>query len=211
MDVLMELARIVIAESNAAQTIYLREKGGDRAFPIEIGFAEAFAINQRLDGSPFPRPLTHDLLANTIKALGGRLDKIVINDLRRLDPSQYRQTFIATLYISQDGKAVEVDSRPSDAIAVAVGLKTPIYVAGEVLDAVLNSQPTLEEQVGMLRERMEMLDEQVQEAEQRLGSEEFTAQVPAEVLKEYRRRVAAMKHEREAIRRAVQKLEEDRE
>src|ERR1035437_3990805 len=130
MDVLMELSRILITEMGDQQVIFLREKGGERTFPILIGTGEALAIDRRLKQIPTPRPMTHDLLANVIEAMGGTLEKIVIGDL-------HEHTFIATLFIRRDGEVIEVDSRPSDAIALGVAFETPIYVAQHVLEEIL--------------------------------------------------------------------------
>ncbi|MCZ6444974.1 MAG: bifunctional nuclease family protein [Planctomycetota bacterium] len=122
----MELSRIFIREMMDMQIIELSEVDGDRTFPIVIGLPEAFAIERRLKGIEIPRPQTHDLLASVIGHLGGRLKEIVISDL--LDG-----TFYAKLIIEQDGQEIEVDSRPSDAIALGVAEDVPIYVAEDVL------------------------------------------------------------------------------
>ena len=82
MAVQMELSRILISETQDYQVIYLREVDGERTFPIVIGIYEAAAIERRLKNIPIKRPQTHELLANTIDAMGGRLERIVINDLR---------------------------------------------------------------------------------------------------------------------------------
>ena len=126
MAVRMELSRIFIREMTDMQIIELSEVDGDRTFPIVIGLPEAFAIERRLKGIDIPRPQTHDLLATIIGHLGGRLKEIVINDL--IDG-----TFFAKLIIEQDGQEIEVDSRPSDAIALGVAQDAPIYVAEHVL------------------------------------------------------------------------------
>ncbi|MCI0629560.1 MAG: bifunctional nuclease family protein [Phycisphaerales bacterium] len=126
MAVLMELSRIFIREMTDMQIIELSEVDGDRTFPIVIGLPEAFAIERRLKGIEIPRPQTHDLLASVIRDLGGKLKRIVINDLSE-------GTFFAKLVIDQDGSEVEVDSRPSDAIALGVAEDVPIYVAEHVL------------------------------------------------------------------------------
>jgi len=126
MDVRVDLARIIITETSDQQVIVLKERDGNRQFPIVIGNYEAFAIDRRLKGIEVPRPLTHDLLANVIEALHGELERIVVYDLRH-------GTFYARLIIRHDGELIEVDSRPSDAIALGVATETPIYVAEHVL------------------------------------------------------------------------------
>ncbi len=125
----MELVRIVISENGEQQIIFLKETDGDRTFPIVIGFFEAQSIDRRVKGQVAARPLTHDLLAATIDQLGGDLQDIFISDLRD-------QTYFAKLRIRHEGEIVEVDSRPSDAIALAVTAEVPIYVSEEVLDEV---------------------------------------------------------------------------
>ncbi|MHC4990951.1 MAG: bifunctional nuclease family protein, partial [Planctomycetota bacterium] len=109
----------------------LTEVEGDRTFPIVIGLPEAFAIERRLKGIEIPRPQTHDLLASVIRHLGGQLKRIIINDLRD-------GTFFAKLIIDVDGEEIEVDSRPSDAIALGVSESVPIFVAETVLEQVEN-------------------------------------------------------------------------
>jgi len=126
MEVRMDLSKIVISETSDQQLIVLQERDGARAFPIVIGINEAFAIDRRLKGIKTARPLTHDLLASIIELLGGELEKIVIHDLQD-------HTFYAKLVIRLDGKLIEVDSRPSDAIALGVASETAIYVSESVL------------------------------------------------------------------------------
>ena len=126
MEVRMDLARIVISDTSEQQIIILKERAGDRQFPIVIGLTEASAIDRRVKNIPTPRPLTHDLLANIIRELSGELEKIVIHDLRD-------HTFFAKLVIRHAGELLEVDSRPSDAIALGVASDTPLYVEESVL------------------------------------------------------------------------------
>jgi hypothetical protein len=126
MEIRMDMAQIVISELRDQQLIVLRERSGNRALPIVIGLPEALAIDRRIKGVQPPRPLTHDLLGNVIDALVGELEKIVINDLRD-------HTFYAKLVIRHHGELVEVDSRPSDAIALGVANDIPIYVEDHVL------------------------------------------------------------------------------
>ena len=127
MPVLMELSRIFIREMTDMQIIELSEIDGERTFPIVVGLPEAFAIERRLKGIEIPRPQTHDLLASTIRHLGGELKQIIINDL-------VDGTFYARLIVEQNGEEIEIDSRPSDAIALGVAEDVPIYVAEHVLD-----------------------------------------------------------------------------
>ncbi len=126
MVVRMELSRIFIREMTDMQIIELTEVDGERTFPIVIGLPEAFAIERRLKGIDIPRPQTHDLLSSVIGQLGGQLKEIVVTDL-------VDGTFYARLVIEQDGESVEIDSRPSDAIALGVAENVPIYVDEEVL------------------------------------------------------------------------------
>lgn len=130
MEVQMELSRIIITETSDQQIIVLREKFGERSFPIVIGIGEAFAIDRRIKGIETPRPLTHDLLASLIDRLGGQLEKIAIYDLRD-------HTFFAKLVIRRNGELIEVDSRPSDAIALGAGTEVPIFVEESVLRDVI--------------------------------------------------------------------------
>ena len=129
MSVQMELYRIIISEMQDQQIIMLKEVDGERTFPIVIGSGEAYAIDRRLKGIPTPRPLTHDLLASVIEQMGGSIEQIEINDLEH-------HTFYAKIHIRQDGKTLEIDSRPSDAIALGIATTVPIYVAEHVLDEV---------------------------------------------------------------------------
>ena len=126
MPVQMELKRIIISEIHDQQVIMLKEVEGDRSFPIVIGIFEATSIDRRVKGMPSPRPLTHDLVANVIDHMGGDLQDIFISDLRD-------HTYFAKLRIRKDGELIEIDSRPSDAIALAVTANVPIYVAEDVI------------------------------------------------------------------------------
>jgi bifunctional DNase/RNase len=123
----MELKRIVINEVHDQQVIMLREVDGERSFPIVIGIFEATSIDRRVKGIQSPRPLTHDLLANVIDNLGGDLQDIFISELSE-------HTYFAKLRIRKEGELIEVDCRPSDAIALAVTAKVPIFVAEGVIE-----------------------------------------------------------------------------
>lgn len=129
MPVQMDLRRIIISEIHEQQVILLREVDGERSFSIMIGIFEATSIDRRVKKLPSPRPLTHDLVANVIESLGGELRDIYISELRD-------HTYFAKLRIRLNGELIEVDTRPSDAIALAVTASVPIYVAEDVLDEV---------------------------------------------------------------------------
>jgi hypothetical protein len=199
MDVPMELSRILITEFGDQQVIFLKERGGERSFPILIGTAEALAIDRRLKHIPTPRPMTHDLLANIIKAMGGSLDHIVINDIRD-------HTFIATLYIRKGEDLIAIDSRPSDAIALGSAFGTPITVAEHVLAGVLNDGGTAEERIELLRRRLEMLRHAINEITRRLADDEFLSSQSPGVIAEHRRQLGEMKNEYDAIDRVLRKL-----
>lgn len=135
MPVAMELSRIIISEINEQQVIYLKEVEGTRAFPILIGLYEALSINRHIKGEETPRPLTHDLLVNAVESLGAEFQDVVISELKE-------HTYYARLRVRQGGELVEIDARPSDAIAVAVTCDPPlpIYVAEDVLNDVMGEQ-----------------------------------------------------------------------
>ena len=107
--------------------VVLKEVSRERYLPIVIGVPEADAIAIKLQNHEVPRPLTHDLLSNMISMLGGRVTHIIVNDLSG-------ETFFARIVMDVDGRHVEVDSRPSDAIALAVRVNVPIYVDEAVLE-----------------------------------------------------------------------------
>jgi uncharacterized protein len=132
MPVAMELSRIIISEINDNQVIYLKEIDGDRQFPILIGIFEATSIDRRVKGYPSPRPLTHDLIVSIVEHMGGEFQDVVISELKD-------HTYFARLRVRQEGELIEIDARPSDAIAVAVTCQPPlpIFVNEEVLNDVL--------------------------------------------------------------------------
>jgi hypothetical protein len=131
----MELSRIIISEINENQVIYLKEIDGDRHFPILIGIFEATSIHRRVRGETSPRPLTHDLVVSIVENLGAEFQDVVISELRD-------HTYYAKLRVRHEGELIEIDARPSDAIAVAVTCQPPlpIFVNEDVLNDVLGEQ-----------------------------------------------------------------------
>lgn len=199
MDVPMELSRIVISENGENQVIFLREKNGERTFPILIGINEAMAIDRRLKGKEPPRPMTHDLLCNVMEALGGTLEKIVIRDLQD-------HVFYATLFIRQGQQVIQVDSRPSDAIALGVANDTPLFVNEQVINSVLNEAATKEDRLKMLRERLHELRLRIAELSQQLADPQLPENVPANIIEEQRRRLKDMQTEYDIIDRVLRKF-----
>jgi bifunctional DNase/RNase len=124
----MELSRVIVSELNDQQAIYLREVGGTRTFPILIGQFEVQIINRRLlEEAPF-RPMTHQLMKNIVETLGGKIEEVVITEMKD-------HTYYAILKIKVGDTVHNVDCRPSDAIAMAVHHQPtlPIFVAEQVL------------------------------------------------------------------------------
>lgn len=124
----VELSKIIIDEKRQDQIIVLKEKKGDRQFPIVIGFLEASSIKMKLSGIEPPRPMTHDLLVSTIESLGSQLNRLIIDKMMN-------NTFHAKLELkSKNGRVKLVDARPSDGIALAVRTGATIFVHEDVIN-----------------------------------------------------------------------------
>ena len=123
----MTIDSIRVSLMNYQRVVILRVKDSDRYLPIWIGPAEADSIALKLQDVSVPRPLTHDLLYSVITALGATINHIVVSDLTE-------DTFYAKIVLQHNGTNMEVDSRPSDAIALAVRTQIPIYAEDSVID-----------------------------------------------------------------------------
>ncbi len=123
----MVVETIGVREIDYQPVVILKEKYGELYLPIWIGLAEANAISVILEGVEVPRPLTPDLLCSIIDRMGASVDYIVINDLQN-------HTFYASIALDANGVQMEIDARPSDAIAIALRVRAPIYVEKAVLD-----------------------------------------------------------------------------
>lgn len=123
----MEIDSIRVSLENYQRVVILKQKEGDKYLLIWIGTHEAEAIAVRLQEVQVPRPLTHDLLHNSIKELGGAIEKVTISGLEN-------DTYFARIGVRIGEKSVEIDSRPSDALAIAVRAKVPILVEDEVME-----------------------------------------------------------------------------
>ncbi len=126
----VELARIIINETSDQQYIFLREKEGQRQFPIVISIVEAMAIDRFVKEQTTPRPLTHELLNATIVGLGAKVTRVEITELKN-------GTFYARLVLEGLGGEAVIDARPSDAIALAVRNLAPIFVHEDVIEEVI--------------------------------------------------------------------------
>ncbi len=132
------LSRIILNERSPEQTVFLKEEGEPgRVMPIVIGIFEANAIQMGLYKISPARPMTHDLLSNTIKSFGAALQHVFIYKLEQ-------STFFAMMYFKTDKGVVKVDGRPSDAIALSVRLNAPIYVDDTVFDSVAVEETPLD-------------------------------------------------------------------
>lgn len=122
----MTVAGITLDPTNNMPIIILKDIDNSVAIPIWIGLVEASAIATELEGVELGRPMTHDLLKSVMDELGGSLQRVVVTELKE-------NTFYAFLYVARGDKTLEIDSRPSDAIALALRTRSEIFVAKEVI------------------------------------------------------------------------------
>lgn len=126
-QVQMEIKGLMLDPSSNVPIVILRDQESQLFLPIWIGVFEANAIALKIEGIETPRPMTHDLFRSSLEQLGAKLEKIVISDLRD-------NTFFALLHVRHDDRELTIDSRPSDAIALAIRAEAPIFVLRTVLD-----------------------------------------------------------------------------
>jgi len=135
----------------AQYVIYLEEVGGTRLIPIWIGVNEGNAIVYKLQDEPPPRPMTHDLLANIIQAIDMRVEKITVSDLKD-------NTYYAVIDMWNGSKSYAIDSRPSDAIALAVRTDAPIFVSQAVMDKCpVMRKPISDDEVEKFKDELQQL------------------------------------------------------
>ena len=127
MQIEMTIKGLMVDPITNMPIIILRDKDGQRVLPIWVGVFEANAIALQIENVTTPRPMTHDLLKNVIHDLRGRIDKIVVSDLKE-------NTFYALIYLRVNGDVMAIDARPSDAIALALRTRAPIFVEETVID-----------------------------------------------------------------------------
>jgi bifunctional DNase/RNase len=127
MQIEMTIKGLMVDPITNMPIVILRDKGGDRVLPIWVGIFEANAIALQIENITTPRPMTHDLLRNVIHDLRASVQKIVVCDLQE-------NTFYALIYLTLNGETVAIDARPSDAIALALRTRAPIFVEEGVID-----------------------------------------------------------------------------
>lgn len=123
----VEIFRVLYEPNTKSNLVLLKELEGQRLLPVSIGIFEAEAIARALHGIEYERPLTHDLLKNLIKEMGGTLEKVVINDLKE-------NVFYARLIIKKNADLLSLDARPSDSICIATLWGCPIFVGSHVME-----------------------------------------------------------------------------
>jgi bifunctional DNase/RNase len=127
MQIEMTIKGLMVDPITNSPIVILRDKEGQRVLPIWVGIFEANAIALQIENISTPRPMTHDLLRNVIQDLKASVQKVVVCDLQE-------NTFYALIYLALDGDTVAIDARPSDAIALALRTRAPIFVEDTVLD-----------------------------------------------------------------------------
>ena len=128
MQIEMTIKGLMVDPITNMPIIILRDKAGDRVLPIWVGIFEANAIALQMENITTPRPMTHDLLRNVINDLKASVQKVVVSDLRE-------NTFYALIYVAANGDTLAIDARPSDAIALALRTRAPIFVEEAVIDS----------------------------------------------------------------------------
>jgi bifunctional DNase/RNase len=126
MEVEMKIRGLMMDPVTNMPIVVLKDVGGDTVLPIWVGVYEANAIALEIEKVTTPRPMTHDLIKNVLVGLNTHVHKVVVSELRD-------DTFYAVIWMERDGHVISIDSRPSDALALALRLDCPIYVEEEVL------------------------------------------------------------------------------
>ena len=137
MQIEMSIKGLMVDPLTNSPIVILRDKDGQRVLPIWVGMFEANAIAQQIENVSPPRPMTHDLLRNVIHDLKADIQKIVVSDLKE-------NTFYALIYLTVGGDVMAIDARPSDAIALALRARAPIFVEETVIDNAKTFDPAPE-------------------------------------------------------------------
>lgn len=152
MQIEMTIKGLMVDPVTNMPIVVLRDVKGERILPIWVGIFEANAIALQIENVTTPRPMTHDLLRNVIHDLKGTVERIVVSDLKD-------NTFYAIIYLRVGGEIVAVDSRPSDAIALALRARAPIFVEESVIESARTVEATPEKgDAERLQKWLESLD-----------------------------------------------------
>ena len=128
MEIEMTIKGLMIDPITNMPIVILKDKAGDRVLPIWVGVFEANAIALQIENISTPRPMTHDLIKNILTEIEAEVKRIVVSDLRD-------NTFYAMIYLDRDGETIAIDARPSDAIALALRTRAPIFVEDSVVES----------------------------------------------------------------------------
>lgn len=152
MQIELTIKGLMIDPVTSTPIVVLRDAEGGRVLPIWVGVFEANAIAVQIENITMPRPMTHDLLRNVIEELQGTVQRIVISDLKE-------NTFYAVIHLLVRGEAVAIDARPSDAIALALRTRAPIFAEEHVIDQARHVEPAPQEaETERLQKWLENLD-----------------------------------------------------
>lgn len=153
MEVEMKIRGLLMDPVTNTPIVILRDSGSETVLPIWVGVYEANAIALEIEKVSTPRPMTHDLIKNVLAGLDARVHKVVVTELKE-------DTFYAVIWMERDGKIISVDSRPSDALALALRVDCPIYVEEEVLKTSKKAAATPESTSEELRKWLESLNDE---------------------------------------------------
>jgi bifunctional DNase/RNase len=153
MEVEMKIRGLLMDPVTNTPIVILRDSGSETVLPIWVGVYEANAIALEIEKVSTPRPMTHDLIKNVLAGLDARVHKVVVTELKE-------DTFYAVIWMERDGKIISVDSRPSDALALALRVDCPIFVEEEVLKTSKKAAATSETTSEELRKWLEGLNDE---------------------------------------------------
>ena len=153
MEVEMKIRGLLMDPVTNTPIVILRDSGSETVLPIWVGVYEANAIALEIEKVSTPRPMTHDLIKNVLAGLDARVHKVVVTELKE-------DTFYAVIWMERDGKVISVDSRPSDALALALRVDCPIFVEEEVLKTSKKASATSETTSEELRKWLEGLNDE---------------------------------------------------
>jgi len=153
MEVEMKIRGLLMDPVTNTPIVILRDSDSETVLPIWVGVYEANAIALEIEKVSTPRPMTHDLIKNVLAGLDARVHKVVVTELRE-------DTFYAVIWMERDGKIISVDSRPSDALALALRVDCPIFVEEEVLKTSKKATATSETTSEELRKWLEGLNDE---------------------------------------------------